>query len=422
MKILPATLPGIAIPMALYLFASIVLTGCFGIEEDAGSGPVTVDWDTAFVLDGTELSRASSAVVRSQVRSGTRGRMDAFYRKCEAGGEVRIGFIGGSITEGALAGDLGNRYSSRFCRFLSRRFPNSRISEINAGIGSTTSRYGCSRVQSDLLSKSPDMVVIEYAVNDNPLDSALVMATMEGLIRKCLVSADSPVLLFQTMNRNGDSLNHRYQVRLADHYDVPVISYRQGLFPEISVGRLKAESIFADNVHPNAMGHLAGAYLLYAAVAGMYPELSSQGKPVWPITPVPAPFSTDFYARAGLLEAGDSTIRLLRSSGWTQGNDARGREIFSADSTGAFLEFECPADEMVIGYRVRKDLNATIEMTVDGKSVESITNGFPEDWGGGFTQFRLAYGNPPSHALHKVGLRLSSGGFVIIEALLYAGK
>ena len=37
---------------------------------------------------------------------------------------------------------------------------------INAGIGATDSDYGCLRVQRDVLSQNPDLVIVEFAVND----------------------------------------------------------------------------------------------------------------------------------------------------------------------------------------------------------------------------------------------------------------
>jgi lysophospholipase L1-like esterase len=348
--------------------------------------------------------------------------MDAFLRKCAAGGEVRVGFIGGSITEGALAGTLRNRYSSRFCGFLGKRFPKARFKEINAGIGATDSRYGCSRANADLLDEAPDLIVLEYAVNDDPRDSAYATSTMEGLIRKCLAATYAPILLFQTMNRNGDSLNHRYQTHLADHYGLPVISYRDGVFPEIAAGSLRADAVFADAVHPNALGHLTCAYLLFAGMSAAIADWGPHPDRARPIVPVPAPYASDFYERSGLFEAGDSTIRLVQSAGWTRSTDALGREVFSSDAAGSLLVFECPAGEMVFGFPIGKELNAAIEATVDGQSAGNFSNAYPEDPGGGYTRFVLAYRNPDSHAVRTVRIRMVSGGSFKIAALLYGGK
>jgi hypothetical protein len=51
---------------------------------------------------------------------------------------------------------------------------------VNAGIGATDSDYGSLRAQRDVLSKNPDLVIIEFAVNDIGGDTTLD-DTYEGL-------------------------------------------------------------------------------------------------------------------------------------------------------------------------------------------------------------------------------------------------
>lgn len=85
-------------------------------------------------------------------------------------------------------------------------------------------------------------------------------------------------------------------------------------------------------MHPNDIGHLAGAYLLLQSVTRAYSGWDPRER--WPRIPLPRPLSTDFYQRAGLMEEGDSTFRVLQSRGWTQGMDVRGRETFSSRVRG----------------------------------------------------------------------------------------
>lgn len=398
---------------------AVYLSGCLATEANYDSPPEPLAWDISFRIDEVDFSRSSAAVGRSLVRSGDPGRMDAFLRKCAAGGEVRIGFIGGSITEGALATANPNLYSARLCAFLGRSFPGTLFTEINAGIGATDSRYACSRVHTDLLGRFPDLIVLEFAVNDNQADSAGVTETMEGLIRKSLAATYAPVLLFHTMNRNGDSLNHRYQERLARYYDLPVVSLRNAMWPEMQTGRLVAEAFLVDGVHPNDTGHLASAYLLLQSVTRAYAAWDPRER--WPRMALPKPLSTGFYQRAGLMEEGDSTIRILQSRGWALGIDARGRETFSSASKGAYLELDCGSKEVYVGYKARMDLNGLLEVRVDGVVVDTLRNAFPDDWGGGYTRFEPVYSNRDPHASRKVGLRLLAGGAFILEVLTYAG-
>ena len=397
-------------PFAAFLaiILAIILAGCQATEVADRAPPPPPAWDTSFRIGGVEFSRTAQAADRALNRSGDPGRMDAFLRKCAAGGEVRIGFIGGSITEGAMATASPNRYAARFCAFLGRSFPGTSFTEVNAGIGATNSLYACSRIQTDLLGRFPDLIVLEFAVNDNQGDSAGVTATMEGLIRKSLAATYAPVLLFHTMNRNGDSLNHRYQERLARYYDLPVVSLRSAMWPEMRMGRLSADAFLTDGVHPNDDGHLACAYLLSQAITRAYSSWDPRGR--WSRRPLPKPLSTDFYQRAGLMEEGDSTLRVLQSPGWAIGTDARGRITFSSGSPGAFLELDCGAGEVYVGYRRRKDLNAVLEVSVDGVVVDTLRNAFPDDWGGGYTRFEAAYSDRSSTCLPKTGTQADLRG------------
>jgi acyl-CoA thioesterase-1 len=88
--------------------------------------------------------------------------------KARRGEEICVAAIGGSITAGGLqTKDPKNRYIARVADWFTKTFPKAKVRFVNAGIGGTNSLYGAMRVQRDVLSKKPDLVIVEYAVNDN---------------------------------------------------------------------------------------------------------------------------------------------------------------------------------------------------------------------------------------------------------------
>lgn len=88
-----------------------------------------------------------------------------------AGKPVTIGYFGSSITEGYGASDPATTsWRARTTRYLRERFPGSAVTEINAAIGGTGSDLGAFRCSEDLLSKNPDLVFVEFAVNDHEAD------------------------------------------------------------------------------------------------------------------------------------------------------------------------------------------------------------------------------------------------------------
>ncbi len=106
-----------------------------------------------------------------------RGGVPNFYAKLKAGKAVKVGYFGGSITS-----QPGWRVHS--LNYFKEKFPNADISEINAAIGGTGSDLGAFRLQRDVLSKKPDLVFVEFAVNDGGVKAEAIVPQMEGIVRQ----------------------------------------------------------------------------------------------------------------------------------------------------------------------------------------------------------------------------------------------
>ena len=63
------------------------------------------------------------------------------------------------------------------------RFPASRVETINAGIPATGSDFGAQRVDRDVLVHRPDVVFIEFAVNDAGEECEADMERIDRKIR-----------------------------------------------------------------------------------------------------------------------------------------------------------------------------------------------------------------------------------------------
>src|SRR4051812_32747962 len=68
-------------------------------------------------------------------------------------GELSIGYIGGSITDGRT----GYNWPDPVTRWVIDRFPNVRIREDNAAIGATGSELAVFRAQADLIDAGCDL-------------------------------------------------------------------------------------------------------------------------------------------------------------------------------------------------------------------------------------------------------------------------
>nr|MDE7284190.1 SGNH/GDSL hydrolase family protein [Lachnospiraceae bacterium] len=116
------------------------------------------------------------------VNRGNLFRLKELMKRAEAGDRMTLAFLGGSITQGCLSSQYTNCYAYLVYDWFVRKFPKTAFTYINAGVGGTTSQFGVSRVEDDVLSFKPDLVLIEFSVNDDNTD--FFKETYEGLVRK----------------------------------------------------------------------------------------------------------------------------------------------------------------------------------------------------------------------------------------------
>src|ERR1035441_4869521 len=223
---------------------------------------------------------------RSLVSLGDTARLQRALFKSRRGETVSLGMIGGSITQGAGASQPERRYGDLVAAWWRKTFPQAKIEYVNAGIGATGSDYGALRAKRDLLSHHPDFVVVEYAVNDSDNDAAA--ETLEGLVRQILGEPNSPaVMLLFTMNQSGGNAQKAH-AKVGWHYDLPMVSFRDALWPEIEQGRMKWGDVEADVVHPNDRGHAYCAKFIIQVLEKVLGEVAAGALPRQ-IKPTPAP-------------------------------------------------------------------------------------------------------------------------------------
>jgi lysophospholipase L1-like esterase len=65
-----------------------------------------------------------------------------------------------------------SQWASLLEKGLRRRHPDLRLTVVNAGVGGNTSREGRARMEKDVLSRHPDLVIVEFGANDETPDGA----------------------------------------------------------------------------------------------------------------------------------------------------------------------------------------------------------------------------------------------------------
>ena len=271
-----------------------------------------------------------------------RGGLPHVFAKLSRGDTVRIAYLGGSIT-------AQDGWRPKTLRWFRDQFPAAKVEEINAAIGGTGSDLGVFRLQHDVLAGGPDLVFVEFAVNDGGASPEQIHRCMEGIVRQtwranpatdiCYVYTLAGGML-DTLKAGHLPTSQVAMEQIAEHYHIPSINMGVEVARLEKAGRLvfkgeqpKTDSekaamgdriVFSpDSVHPYPeSGH---QLYLEAIVRGMglIRPLDQRGPHA-----LGEPFTTDNLEAAKLL----SLDRARLGSGWTKLAAATNRLVRSFGS------------------------------------------------------------------------------------------
>ena len=128
-------------------------------------------WTT--VVKGAASSDDLVPAVECRERNG----LPNVISKLKTGAEARIAYLGGSIT-------AQDGWRPKTLNWFRQQFPNAKVSEINAAIGGTGSDLGVFRLRHDVLEHKPDLLFVEFAVNDGGAPPLQIYRCMEGIVRQ----------------------------------------------------------------------------------------------------------------------------------------------------------------------------------------------------------------------------------------------
>ncbi|HCW53038.1 MAG TPA: SGNH/GDSL hydrolase family protein [Clostridium sp.] len=217
-------------------------------------------------------------IEKSVVSRGDTSRILKLFEKARKGEDIIVAFLGGSITQGCNATYYQKCYVELVAEWFREKFRNVNVKHINAGVGATGSLIGVHRADMQVLSKNPDIVFVDAAVNDN--EQYFCKLSFESEIRKLLSHSCKPAVIevFMTME-NG--VNYQdYEIEIGKQYDVPMISFRNVAKEIIEKNNLKWSALLTDEVHPNNEGHRIIADLLIEFMEKVYKEDYEPGKEI----------------------------------------------------------------------------------------------------------------------------------------------
>ena len=213
-----------------------------------------------------------------------RGGLGNVLKKLQDGQAVNVAYLGGSIT--AQAG-----YRVQTLKWLQEQYPKAKLNEINAAIGGTGSDLGVYRVGQDVIQHQPDLVFVEFSVNDGGASPERIYKGMEGIVRQIWRANPVTDIVFVYTFRSGyeKDLDNGVCPRaasadenVADHYGIPSINMALKCAEMFKAGTMiikpvkdqpvpEGVKVFSgDGVHPDPkVGHVVYTEVIADAIKAM---------------------------------------------------------------------------------------------------------------------------------------------------------
>jgi lysophospholipase L1-like esterase len=302
---------------------------------------------------------AVAAAETPLVECSPRGGLPNVLAKLQRGDAVRLAYFGGSIT-------AQDGWRPKTLRWFQEQFPRAKVSEINAAIGGTGSDLGAFRLRQDVLAHGPDLLFVEFAVNDGGAPAEQIYRGLEGIVRQtwraqpatdiCFVYTIAGNML-ETLQAGRLPRSYAAMEKIAEHYGIPSVNFGLEVARLEKGGRL----VFKGN-QPKTAGEKAalgdkilfspdavhpfpdsGHALYREALVRSMPALRAAGQP-GPHA-LPAPFAADHWEAAKLVPLDRAQL----SAGWQRLDPATNKlakqfaqrlpTLWKANQPGATIQF-----------------------------------------------------------------------------------
>lgn len=349
------------------------------------------------------LYETDAMLAASQLAAGNQARLQRLIEKGRNGAPVTMVTIGGSITAGGGASDGAHYYGRLLQDWWNEIFPSSTSTLVNAGVGGTRSDYGSLRARRDVLAYNPDLVVVEFAVND--FGAGQDGDTYEGLVRQLLDAPSQPavILLFMMTYKPGylesQTTQQGWQSAVGANYNVPMVSYFDAIAPELLNGNITDAQITPDQVHPSDLGHAYAAQFLERNLQIAIVNFPA-GTPLEPVPVTHAPFYSSDFEFTSLVQ-GNGTLgpplNPTSNQDWVSVSASPGARPdypdagLQSSSPGSTLDFTVKGKEILVGYWGIDGPMGQVSVSVDGAAATTL-DGFNPTLGGDLQLSQVASG------------------------------
>ncbi|MGN0607456.1 MAG: carbohydrate binding domain-containing protein [Oscillospiraceae bacterium] len=370
------------------------------------SPSVEGDWDN---YQETATPQMLQVYNDALYRIGNTARIRDKISKAQNGEQVNIAYLGGSITGGGSSSSPSNCFANLSYQYFSETFGcGNNVNYINAGMAGTSSVVGNLRVDNDVFSKNADVIFIEFAVNDQ--GGERFQKSYESLVKKCLSQENEPAVVIVTLCTQSGSSCQDWMAKIAENYDLPVISGKDAVMNAITAGTLSwSDYGSGDTIHPGDGGHkLIADSIAYYYRQALRSENNSEAYEI-PSTSV---FGSE-YSTARLITVDE--MQNLSTGSWTSGtnNPSYSANGFTFSKNGNNpLTFSVEGKGIILLFQSNSnDSMGTANVTVNSVTTP-VSSNLPYTWGG--LDGDIAYYQPESALLNvSISMDNPSTNFVL---------
>ncbi len=365
----------------------------------------TTTAETEAEIDYSSLSEEEIydlMVERSLMTTGDMTRMANVFKRAADGEDIKAAYIGGSITEGYsdnITLKTEEKWVDMSTKWLNEQFPESDITYVNAGLSGTPSVLGNVRLQRDVLQYDPDIVFVEFAVNDG--GETIYKNAYESLVRTLLTQdKDIAVVLLFTIVESGHTCQP-HMSQIGENYGLPMISLPDSVWVEMQEGRMAWSDYSADQSHPNVEGSIMIRDFVINYFEKVLAAYETSTGEVDKNLPDPV-FSGD-YANMTFV---DNTTLEVEATGFTPSDNGhhwfKEGWQFRAD-TGASLKFtvNCKKLAMVIKVNNAKTFGEA-EIYVDGELSGKVNSNRSDGWNNPVAEYLIDNDECAEHVVEIV--------------------
>lgn len=316
-------------------------------------------------------------VERSLITTGDETRMANVLDRAAKGEEITVAYIGGSITEGyhdnlTLAED--EKWAKMTNNWLSEQYPDATFNYVNAGLSGTPSILGNLRLERDVLASEPDIVFVEFAVNDG--NATAYHNAYESMVRTLLTQdKDIAVVLLFTIVESGHTCQE-YMTKIGENYNLPMISLPNSLWVEMQEGRMTWDDYSGDQSHPHVEGSkYIRDYIIY------YFEQVIDGAAAGEVDKtLPEPVYSGDYMNMSFLESTNLDVEIEGfveydthhwfNDGW-----------FYKGSDGAKMSFEVNCKKLAMVFKANNSqVYGDAQIYIDGELSTTVSSNMESGW------------------------------------------